>query len=132
MPNEGELYGRVQIMIELLTFIQVFDIEDLGNDHRRAVVGRPRQCTMCRECIRPKKFDDNIKLARIKDHFICTFFFFPPLFTSLCFLLLCLVSVESTGILPAKELFREAVKELISKCDTFETHLQKAARNELF
>lgn len=92
--------------------MQVFDIEDLGNDHRRAVVGRPRNCTVCRECIRPEKFDKSIKLGRIKDHFI--------------------FSVESTGALPARELFKEAVKELITKCNTFEKHLQKAARNELF
>jgi len=86
--------------------MKVFDIEDLGKT-KRAVVARPRNCTVCRECIRPAKFTDKIRLGRVKDHFI--------------------FSVESTGILPPRILFQEAVKELISKCEIVEAQLQKIA-----
>eukprot|EP01117_Protostelium_nocturnum_P011647 TRINITY_DN4237_c0_g1_i3.p1 TRINITY_DN4237_c0_g1~~TRINITY_DN4237_c0_g1_i3.p1 ORF type:complete len:362 (+),score=86.56 TRINITY_DN4237_c0_g1_i3:124-1209(+) len=48
----------------------VFDIEDYKKT-TKAVVSKPRQCTMCRECIRQPEFADNIKLNRVKDHFIC-------------------------------------------------------------
>jgi len=87
--------------------MKVFDIEDLGNGHTRPVVARPRTCTMCRECIRPPKFESRVQLGRIKDHFI--------------------FSVESTGILPPRELFQDAVKVLMNKCDTFEKQLYKSA-----
>jgi len=87
--------------------MKVFDIEDLGKGAKRAVVARPRNCTMCRECIRPAKFTEKIKLGRVKNHFI--------------------FSIESTGILPPRVLFQEAVKELIEKCNTVEAHLQKIA-----
>nr|ABF95432.1 RNA polymerase Rpb3/Rpb11 dimerisation domain containing protein, expressed [Oryza sativa Japonica Group] len=31
--------------------VNVFDIEDLGNGEKRAVVARPRACTLCRQCV---------------------------------------------------------------------------------
>ena len=37
----------------------------------RAVARRPRNCTMCRECIRIPPGDRAIKLSRVRDHFIC-------------------------------------------------------------
>eukprot|EP01116_Phalansterium_solitarium_P003805 TRINITY_DN14632_c0_g1_i1.p1 TRINITY_DN14632_c0_g1~~TRINITY_DN14632_c0_g1_i1.p1 ORF type:complete len:371 (+),score=115.02 TRINITY_DN14632_c0_g1_i1:130-1242(+) len=83
----------------------VFDIEDLGKGHKKSVVARPRACTMCRECIREPKFQERIRLARIKNHFI--------------------FSVESTGILPATRIFREAVEILINKCTTIDKELSK-------
>ena len=42
----------------------VFDIEDSS-----AVVARPQNCTVCRECIRPKEWQPKIKLSRFKNHF---------------------------------------------------------------
>lgn len=39
----------------------------------QAVVARPRDCTMCRECIRDPEREKRIKLRRVRDHFICTF-----------------------------------------------------------
>jgi len=76
--------------------MKVFDIEDLPV--KRAVVKRPRNCTMCRECIREPEWDKRIKLLRVKDHFI--------------------FSIESTGILPPEVLFAEAVKVFMVKCQT--------------
>lgn len=85
--------------------MKVFDIEDLGNDTQRAIVARPRNCTMCRECIRPAKYNEKIQVGRVKDHFI--------------------YSIESTGALPPRVLFQEAIKLLIAKCDVVEAEFQK-------
>ncbi|GFZ07356.1 RNA polymerase I subunit 43 [Actinidia rufa] len=79
----------------------VFDIEDVGN--KRAVVARPRACTLCRECIRGEGWDKYVALRRVKDHFIFT--------------------IESTGALPPEVLFTEAVKILEEKCERVITEL---------
>jgi NAD-dependent dihydropyrimidine dehydrogenase PreA subunit len=73
--------------------MNVFDIEDLGSTGGvgtgskgkkgtgttttaagggRAVVARPRDCTMCRECIRKadEGWDQRIQLRRKADHFL--------------------------------------------------------------
>lgn len=66
--------------------MQVFDIEELGKS-TQATVARPRDCTMCRECIRHEGWDEKVKLARKNDHF--------------------LFSVESTGVLAPETIVRE-------------------------
>ncbi|XP_064990850.1 uncharacterized protein LOC135628214 isoform X4 [Musa acuminata AAA Group] len=76
--------------------VNVFDIEDLGNGGKKAVVANPRACTLCRECIRGVN-EELVELRRVKDHFIFT--------------------IESTGALSPEELFIEAVKILEDKCD---------------
>ena len=50
---------------------------------------------MCREGICEPGWEDKVKLLRQRDHFI--------------------FSIESTGVLPPDELFREATKVLLSK-----------------
>ena len=63
--------------------MRVFDIEDIGKGKSAvstAVVSRPRDCTMCRECIRGDGWDERVQLTRVAQHFIFT--------------------VESTGCLP--------------------------------
>ncbi|KAF5728477.1 RNA polymerase I subunit 43 isoform 1 [Tripterygium wilfordii] len=77
--------------------VNVFDIEDFGNGKKKATVARPRQCTLCRECIREAKWEKHVALRRVKDHFIFT--------------------IESTGALPPEMLFTEAVKILEDKCE---------------
>lgn len=83
--------------------MQVFDIEDLavGQSTKKsgkpnskssdkvptAVVARPRDCTMCRECIRREGWEEKVQLKRISDHF--------------------LFSVESTGCIPPERIVRE-------------------------
>ncbi|CAL0325989.1 unnamed protein product [Lupinus luteus] len=82
----------------------VFDIEDFGSGKRRATVKNPRDCTLCRECIRGgKDWEDRVALRRVKDHFIFT--------------------IESTGALPPEALFTEAVKILEEKCERVITEL---------
>jgi len=76
--------------------VNVFDIEDLGNGGKRAVVAKPRACTLCRECVMGPS-GGKIQLRRVRDHFIYT--------------------IESTGALPPEVLFTEAVKILEEKCE---------------
>lgn len=49
--------------------MQVFDIEDIGGAPT-AVASRPRDCTMCRECIRHEGWSELVHLRRKADHFI--------------------------------------------------------------
>ncbi|GAB2245965.1 hypothetical protein Droror1_Dr00001458 [Drosera rotundifolia] len=73
----------------------VFDMEDFAGDIK-AKVSRPRDCTLCRECIRDGDWEQFVALRRKTDHFIFT--------------------IESTGALSPQELFTEAVKILEDKC----------------
>lgn len=81
----------------------VFDIED-----DRAIVARPRDCTMCRECIRLPQWDEKVELLRKRDHFI--------------------FDVESTGALPAATLVTEALAVLMNKCDSVLAELDSALK----
>lgn len=105
-PVTGALAEELVAMCPL----KVFDIEDLGGTsskkskpntggEKRAVVARPRDCTMCRECIRKEGWAERVKLRRKSDHFIFT--------------------VESTGCLAPIEIVREAIAILKSKADKF-------------
>lgn len=51
--------------------LNVFDIEELPNHTLTATAARPRDCTMCRECIREEGWQDRVRLFRKNDHFIC-------------------------------------------------------------
>jgi len=71
----------------------VFDIED-----GVPVVKNPRNCTMCRNCIRHELgFNDTVALGRVKDHYI--------------------FSVESIGAIPAHDIFIRALDVLDQKCE---------------
>jgi len=85
----------------------VFDIEDIGSKKERLSVARPRSCTMCRECVRPKENQKLIKLLRKRDHFI--------------------FSVESTGALKPAVLVEEAIKIFIAKATTTLANLEDAS-----
>lgn len=74
----------------------VFDIEDLADGSRKATVARPRDCTICRECIREPAWTKRVSIEQVTDHFI--------------------FSIESTGALPARALFEEAIRVLVDKC----------------
>lgn len=86
--------------------LNVFDIEDVGkNRSARAVVARPRDCSMCRECVREKAWEDRIHLGRIRNHFI--------------------FSIESAGAIPAKQIFTRSLKVFAAKCKTILDELNK-------
>eukprot|EP00002_Diphylleia_rotans_P008001 TRINITY_DN17660_c0_g1_i1.p1 TRINITY_DN17660_c0_g1~~TRINITY_DN17660_c0_g1_i1.p1 ORF type:complete len:359 (-),score=74.93 TRINITY_DN17660_c0_g1_i1:48-1124(-) len=76
----------------------VFDIEDIAGV-KRAVPTRPRDCSMCRECIREPEWQRRVNLLRVKNHFI--------------------FSIESTGILPPEVILQEGIKVLQKKCTDF-------------
>lgn len=75
--------------------MNVFDIEDMGKGNKQIKVARPRDCTMCRECIRLDDWSEKVQLKRKADHF--------------------LFSVESSGILPPEVIVREGISILKDK-----------------
>lgn len=82
---------------------KVFDIED-----DQAVVSRPRDCTMCRECIREEPLSEHVQLSRKRDTFI--------------------FHVESTGVMPSTTLVTEALSVLMTKCDGLLKGLDRAIK----
>lgn len=50
--------------------LNVFDIED-----SKIVVARPRDCSVCRECIRDPSMASSITLTRVRNHFLCNISF---------------------------------------------------------
>eukprot|EP00164_Ancoracysta_twista_P002461 GFYU01003263.1.p1 GENE.GFYU01003263.1~~GFYU01003263.1.p1 ORF type:complete len:348 (-),score=114.09 GFYU01003263.1:194-1237(-) len=83
--------------------MNVFDIEDIAGVPT-ATTKRPRNCSVCRECVRRPAFQPHVKLNRVRDHFIFT--------------------VESTGITRPEKLVREALKIFIDKCGKVKKQLQ--------
>mmetsp|Transcript_5063 Transcript_5063/g.7558 ORF Transcript_5063/g.7558 Transcript_5063/m.7558 type:complete len:270 (+) Transcript_5063:410-1219(+) len=77
--------------------MRVFDIEDLGKTKKKAVVSRPRNCTVCRECIREPEWQPRIDISRNKQHFIFT--------------------IESTGALAPELIFHMALKVFLEKLE---------------
>mmetsp|Transcript_5010 Transcript_5010/g.18184 ORF Transcript_5010/g.18184 Transcript_5010/m.18184 type:complete len:353 (-) Transcript_5010:806-1864(-) len=73
--------------------MKVFDIDDIEDI---ATVARPRDCTLCRECLREGAAKDAVRLHQVKEHFI--------------------FSIESTGALPPAVLVTEALGVLAEKC----------------
>ncbi|OWK13057.1 POLR1C [Cervus elaphus hippelaphus] len=70
-----------------------------------ARVANPRLDTFSREVFRNEKLKKVVRLARVRDHYICEF--------------QVEVSVESTGVLPPDVLVSEAIKVLMGKCRRF-------------
>ncbi|KAL7717866.1 DNA-directed RNA polymerases I and III subunit RPAC1 [Entamoeba marina] len=71
--------------------LNVYDIED-----GKLIAKNPRNCKMCRECIRDEK-SEYIKLEREENHFI--------------------FSVESTGVYHASEILPEAIRVMKAKSE---------------
>lgn len=85
--------------------MQVFDIEDLGKGEVQAKVARPRDCTMCRECIRLDDWSEKVQLKRKADHF--------------------LFSVETVGSLAPEVIVREGISILKEKALKFQTLIEE-------
>uniref|UniRef100_A0A671QP21 DNA-directed RNA polymerases I and III subunit RPAC1 n=1 Tax=Sinocyclocheilus anshuiensis TaxID=1608454 RepID=A0A671QP21_9TELE len=112
----------------------VIEIQNV-NGRKVAKVVNSRLDTCSREVLRHDDLKNLVKLGRVRDHFICTFAtksielgLFDDLPNALSNLpsVFFLVSVESTGILPADVLVTEAINVLISKCQKFLTELDAA------
>lgn len=97
-----------------------------------ALVANPRLDTFSREVFRNEKLKKVVRLARVRDHYICEchhyichrlggrvwLYFFP--FKGITEVSLWSpVSVESTGVLPPDVLVSEAIKVLMGKCRRF-------------
>lgn len=91
--------GQLATELQQMCPMKVFDIEDIGSNQTTAVAARPRDCTMCRECIRQDGWSDRVKLRRKADFF--------------------LFSVESVGSIPPEEIVREAISILKDKSIKF-------------
>ena len=80
----------------------VFDIEDLGKGNKGLMVSDIKACTMCRECIRPDKFNEIVELGKKRNHYIFT--------------------IESIGVIPPEDLFRKALEVLKEKVRHYITY----------
>lgn len=87
-------YGAEAQALKALCPMNVFDIEDLGNGPQ-AVAARPRDCTVCRECVREPEREKRIKLRRVREHYI--------------------FSIESAGQITPETMFRDALIEFKKK-----------------
>lgn len=66
-------------------------------------------CTMCRECIRPDKFNDKIELGKEKKKYIFT--------------------IESVGVIKPEKLFLDALQVIRSKVQHYIGHLKSLRKN---
>jgi DNA-directed RNA polymerase I and III subunit RPAC1 len=83
----------------------VVEIIEESNGQRKAQIANPRLCTMNREVLRHKEFQDKVELMHDPRHFIFT--------------------IESTGAITAPELFLHSIKRLVRKCQVIQTALDK-------
>lgn len=100
--NKPVTGDKAQVLVDCCP-MKVFDIEDMGKGTKKAVVSTPRNCSMCRECVRLPDLEDLVSLQRVRDHYI--------------------FSIESTGVYEPTQLFKEALKILMKKCDTVLSHM---------
>ncbi|KAK8795501.1 hypothetical protein WA158_000158 [Blastocystis sp. Blastoise] len=89
----------------------VFDIEDLGNGKIQAVVNKPMNCSLCRECIRGEGKEEDVLLYRVKNDFIYT--------------------VESTGVIPVETIMNRALEVIKSKCAVILNEINKIERGDI-
>ena len=95
---QQEVKGSDALAMKAKCPMNVFDIED-----SLLVVKNPKNCTVCRECIRNPKDRDIISLSRLRTHF--------------------LFKVESTGAISAEEVFKRAVRVLANKAKAIKDSL---------
>jgi DNA-directed RNA polymerase I and III subunit RPAC1 len=69
-----DILNEEAVNLKKICPMNVYDVEDYGDD-KRAYVKNPRNCTTCRECIKPVNFRDNVNLGKIKDHYECKIIF---------------------------------------------------------
>jgi len=78
----------------------IFEVDKTGT----LLVAHPENCTHHPECFRDRRWADKIELGRIRDRFI--------------------FSIESTGIMPAAEIFRRALSVFAEKCRGIKSSLE--------
>lgn len=105
---KGELYGEEAEKLKELCPANVFDIEESTGC---LVAARPETCTMCRECVRTEDWSKKIDLTRRRDHFI--------------------FSIESTGAMTSRRLFKEGINVFTEKLNVIEKALQEAEKRKV-
>jgi DNA-directed RNA polymerase I and III subunit RPAC1 len=66
-----DIVGEDAIYLKKLCPTGVYDVMREDDEELKAYVKNIRNCTTCRECIRPIQFKDVIELGKIKDHYEC-------------------------------------------------------------
>ena len=61
-PTYGRVQGKEAEDLKAKCPMDVFDIEDLGGS-LRATAARPRDCTLCRECVREGRWPNKVTSA---------------------------------------------------------------------
>jgi DNA-directed RNA polymerase I and III subunit RPAC1 len=84
----------------------VFNINKKGNIE----VGNIRDCTSCRECIRPEKYKDIIELGKISDHYE--------------------FHIESVGMYKPESIFLRAIEVLKDKINYWHEQLNEKMKNK--
>jgi DNA-directed RNA polymerase I and III subunit RPAC1 len=90
-----EVEGEEAAKLVELCPMGVFDIEDYGRGKQRAVAARPRDCTVCRQCVITEPFASKLRLNKVNDHFLFT--------------------VEADGSIPAPAIVKRSVGILKAK-----------------
>jgi DNA-directed RNA polymerase I and III subunit RPAC1 len=113
-------YYRLANKINILKEIKGDDAEELRqlcpkgvfivNKKGNAEVGNIRECTMCRECIRQKKFTDLIELGKIADHYE--------------------FHIESVGMYTPESIFFRAIDVLKNKINIWHELLKEKAKEK--
>ncbi len=85
--------------------MNVFEIGKKGKK-QEVLVKRPRDCTMCRECIREEVAEEekSVYLGKVEDHYIFT--------------------IEAVGMLPPKDIFLQAIEIFRKKIDSYLNNFQ--------
>ena len=129
---QGEVKGDKARELVRKCPMNVFDIEEVGQgmeekrkedenrqggrgggkhrDDVRAVVARPRNCTMCRECVRGDDWSERVQLRRVRDHFI--------------------FSVETTGAYTPAGVVKEAIQLLKAKAVRIRKEMERRDEEE--
>ncbi len=89
-------------MLKSLCPSGVFDIEEIGSEIK-AKVSRPRNCTMCGECVRKKGLEKKVQIGRHDKKFIFT--------------------VESVGAVAPQIIVQESLRVLSMKCKDLIDHI---------
>ena len=80
------------------------------NKEGKAEVGNIRECTSCRECIRPEKFKNSIELGKISDHYE--------------------FHIESVGMYKPESIFLRAIEVLKEKVNTWHKLLNEKSNKK--
>jgi DNA-directed RNA polymerase I and III subunit RPAC1 len=67
--DKGVIYEQADQLVSMSPQ-NVFDIEEIGGIPK-ALPKRPRDCSMCRECIREPEWAELVKLRRVRDQYLC-------------------------------------------------------------